>query len=236
MTGAARGIGAATARRLAAEGARLVLVDIDADGLEVLAREFGDGTQVVTADVASSRAWESVRDRALETFGGIDVLVGNAYALTKGVAHELPEAVWDRVQDVTLKSAYLGLAALGPALLKSNGSIVFVSSVHATLGMEGFSAYAAAKGGLTAYTRQLAVEYGGRLRVNAVLPGPIHTPSWDDADETDFARAADQTAVGRLGRAEEVADAIAFLASDEASFITGAALPVDGGMTVKRIP
>lgn len=236
VTGVASGIGAATARILAAQGARLVLTDIDEEGLTVTTKSTGSAALAVHADVASADDWARVRDHALESFGRIDHLIGNAAAHTRGVAHQLPEDAWDRTHDVTLKSAFLAMAALGPALLAQGGSIVFVSSVHAWVGMEGFSAYAAAKGGITAYTRQLAVEYGGRIRVNAVLPGPIQTPAWDGTSEADLARAAGQTAAGRLGAADEVAGAIAFLASDEASYITGATLPVDGGMTIKRIP
>ena len=162
------------------------------------------------------------------------MLVANAYAMAKGPAHELPESGWDRTLDVCLKATYLALRVLAEPLLAARGSIVLVSSVHAVTGTAGFSAYAAAKGGLVAYARQLAAEYGPRLRVNAVLPGPIRTRQWDAISDEDTQAAVAGTAAGRLGLPAEVAAAIAFLAADEAAYITGVALPVDGGWTIAK--
>ena len=112
--------------------------------------------------------------------------------------------------------------------------MVITSSVHALVGLPGHPAYAASKGGLTALTRQLAVEYGPDVRVNCVLPGPILTPAWDGITDEDRARSVEQTVAGRFGRPDEVAAAIAFLASGDATYITGASLPVDGGWTIYK--
>ena len=137
--------------------------------------------------------------------------------------------------DVNLGALYLGARAFADSLRERRGAIVATSSVHALFGIPGYSAYAASKGGIGALVRQLAVELGPEIRVNAVLPGPIRTGAWDDDEaralERDAARA---TVAGRMGRPEEVAAAVAFLASEEASFITGASLLVDGGWAVRK--
>jgi NAD(P)-dependent dehydrogenase (short-subunit alcohol dehydrogenase family) len=237
VTGGAHGIGAATVRRLADEGAAVVIADIEAEATEKLAsRTRAGGGRAIAAecDVADAADWARLRDRTLAEYGRVDVLVANAYAMTRGLAHELPEEAWDRTIDVCLKSTYLALRVLAEPLLAARGSIVLVSSVHATSGTPGFSAYAAAKGGLVAYARQLAVEYGPQLRVNSVLPGPIRTRQWDTISDEEARPAIDNTAAGRLGTPDEVAAAIAFLAADEAAYVTGVALPVDGGWSIAR--
>ena len=237
VTGGAHGIGAATVHRLAAEGAAVIVADIETDAAAdtvAAVRAAGGRALAVACDVADAADWARLRDRALAEYGRVDMLVANAYAMVKGPAHELPEAGWDRTLDVCLKATYLALRVLAEPLLAARGSIVLVSSVHAATGTAGFSAYAAAKGGLVAYARQLAVEYGPRLRVNAVLPGPIRTRQWDAISDEDVQIAVAGTAAGRLGTPAEVAAAIAFLAADEASYITGVALPVDGGWTITK--
>jgi NAD(P)-dependent dehydrogenase (short-subunit alcohol dehydrogenase family) len=232
VTGGAMGIGAAAVRRLASEGAVVYLADVDGIAAAKTAADTEGTVHFVHCDVAELAQWKGLAERVMDEHGHVDTLVSNAYALRLGAAHELAEEHWDRVLDVTLKATYLGLAALAGPLTAACGSVVAVSSVHAHASMPGFTAYAAAKGGLSALVRQLAVEYAPAVRVNAVAPGPIRTRQWDGVGAESIAEEAGRTLAGRLGRPEEVAAAIAFLASDEASYITGAELPVDGGRLV----
>ncbi|MGW4244116.1 SDR family NAD(P)-dependent oxidoreductase [Nocardia sp. NPDC004722] len=238
VTGAASGIGAATAWRLAAEGATVVIADID----ETAGREVADKIRATGAhaeyrwcDVAREDSWEALRERVHDRFGPVDFLCSNASRQAIIPAHELSRQQWDDGLAVNLTPLFLGLRTFIGDLRARRGNVVAVSSVHAQFGLPGYPVYAAAKGGLTALVRQLAVEYGqDRVRVNAVLPGPILTPVWDDVDAEGRQLSARATVLDRLGAPEEVAAAIAFLASDDASFITGANLVVDGGWSVRK--
>ncbi|MFD8306950.1 SDR family NAD(P)-dependent oxidoreductase [Streptomyces sp. NPDC059690] len=236
ITGAASGIGAATAERLAREGAAVVLADIDDErGTTVAERITRDGgtARSVTADVAAEEDWERIV-AAAHGFGPVDVLVSNAYTVDVTPAHATSLPSWQRQLDVNLTGGFLGFRALLPDLRERRGAVVLTSSVHAHKGIPGHPAYAAAKGALLSLCGQLAVEYGGQVRVNAVLPGPVLTAAWDRVPPEDRERSIAGTAVGRFGTPAEVAAAIAFLASDEASFITGAHLLVDGGWSVVK--
>ncbi|WUH90895.1 SDR family oxidoreductase [Streptomyces sp. NBC_00433] len=236
VTGAAAGIGAATARRLAAEGARVVLADIAADaGQDVAAdiRERGGAAQFVPADVSSPEDWDRLVTAA-HAFGPVDVLVSNAFTVDVSPAHETSLASWERQLAVNLTGGFLGVRALLPDLRERRGAVVLISSVHAHKGIPGHPAYAAAKGALLSLSGQLAVEYGPEVRVNAVLPGPILTAAWDRVSQRDRDRSVAETAAGRFGSPEEAAAAIAFLASPEASYITGSSLLVDGGWSVVK--
>jgi NAD(P)-dependent dehydrogenase (short-subunit alcohol dehydrogenase family) len=233
VTGAAHGIGAATAHRFAADGARVVLLDIDDAVREVAGAIARDGGRAVavTGSVAEEEAWA----RAVAAADGpVGVLVANAYAKEVTAAHTMTRASWERQLAVNLTGTFLGVQACLPGLRETRGSIVVTSSVHALVGLPGHPAYAATKGGLTALTRQLAVEYGPDVRVNCVLPGPIMTAAWDGVSAEDRARSVEQTVAGRFGRPEEVAAVIAFLASADAAYVTGVSLPVDGGWTVYK--
>ncbi|GAB0107332.1 SDR family oxidoreductase [Nocardia sp. JMUB6875] len=238
VTGAASGIGAATAVRLAAEGAAVVIADIDEAGGEGVAekiRATGARAEFQWCDVSLEESWDDLRARVNERFGPLDFLCSNASHQEIVPAHELSRRQWDDGLAVNLTPLFLGLRAFIDDLRSRRGNVVAVSSVHAQFGLPGYPVYAAAKGGLTALVRQLAVEYGeDRIRVNAVLPGPILTPVWDDVDAEGRRLSARATVLDRLGDPEEVASAIAFLASDDASFITGANLVVDGGWSVRK--
>ena len=181
--------------------------------------------EVRTAAVTACRA----------ELGRPQVLVNNAYATRVAALEDTPPESWEHQIRVTLTGAYLAMRALLPDLTASGrGAVVMVSSVHAHFGLPGRAAYAAAKAGMTGLARQLAAEYGPAVRVNSVLPGPVLTPHWDGVGEAERASAAAATALGRLGEASEVADAIAWLCSDRASFVTGVELNVDGGWSITK--
>jgi glucose 1-dehydrogenase len=235
VTGAAAGIGAATARRLADEGAAVVIADIAERGKEIsdLITGAGGRAAFARADVAGEEDWAEIV-RAAHAFGPVDFLVSNAYTIEIAPLHETSRASWDRQMAVNLTASALGFQAVLPDLRAQRGSVVLVSSVHARFGLPGHAAYAAAKGALVSLCGQLAVEYGPEVRVNTVLPGPILTAIWDEVSEADRELSARATAAGRLGAPEEVAAAVAFLGSADASYITGASLLVDGGWSVAK--
>lgn len=166
--------------------------------------------------------------------GPVGVLVSNAYTVDVSPAHETTLASWERQLAVNLTGAFLGFRAVLPDLRAHHGAVVLTSSVHARMGIPGHPAYAASKGALLSLCGQLAVEYGPQIRVNAVLPGPILTAAWDRVPPADRALSVEGTAARRFGTPEEVAAAIAFLAADEASYITGSSLLVDGGWSVVK--
>lgn len=237
VTGAAAGIGAASAVRLAHDGAAVVIADIaDAAGERVAAaiRAGGGRAAYVRCDVASEDDWTALREETHARFGPVGVLHSNAFTHTPAAAHELPVATWDRELAVNLRALHLATRTFLDDLRAEHGSLVATSSVHARVGLPGYAAYAAAKGGICALVRQLAVEYGPEVRFNTVLPGPILTEVWNDVDEEGRQLSADATALGRLGRPEDVAAAVAFLASSDAAYISGTELVVDGGWTVKK--
>ena len=239
VTGAASGIGAASARRLADEGAAVVLTDVDAGVEQVAAgiRAAGGRADALLADASDERRWADVVAHA-GRFGPVDVLVSNAFTVDVAPAGELASASWDRQLAVNLSAAFLGFRACLPGLRESTatggGAVVLVSSVHATMGVPGHPAYAAAKGGLVALARQLAVDYGPAVRVNSVLPGPVLSRAWDRVPADDRRKSVAATVLKRFGDPAEAAACIAFLGSGEASFVTGASLVVDGGWSVMK--
>lgn len=235
VTGAASRIGAATAQRFAAEGARVVLADIQDGRGEAVAAEIraGGGTAVYCrCDVSVLADWRALADLAVRQDGHIDIVHNNAYAEVKGLTHELDETAWERQLAVCLKSVFLSVKTCMPHLLAAEGAMVNTASVHALFGFPRRAAYGASKGAICALTRELAAEYGPTVRVNAVLPGAILTPAWNNPTIEQREEQARQIVARRLGRPEEVAAAVCFLASSDASYITGTNLVVDGGWSI----
>lgn len=238
VTGAASGIGAATAVRLAHEGAHVVVADIDdRAGARVVAdiNAKGGSGSFRHLDAARGEDWDALASHVGQTWGRLDVLHSNAgRAITVKPAHEFSEQEWQAQLSVSLTAAWHGARVFIGLLQRARGCIVLTSSVHALVGLPGHPAYAAAKGALCALGRQLAVEYGPGVRVNTVLPGPVLTAAWDGISTEAREASIRATVAKRLGDPAEVAAAVAFLASSDASFITGASLVVDGGWSVVR--
>jgi meso-butanediol dehydrogenase/(S,S)-butanediol dehydrogenase/diacetyl reductase len=237
VTGGASGIGRATVERAAAEGAGVIILDRDGDGAGRLAGALtaaGHTVLAVTADITDDRQIADAVAEAAASLGPIDILVNNAGAARAETFEASDPAAWRADIDLNLTGAWLVTRATLPYLLRRGGAIVTVATVNALTAVAE-PAYSAAKAGLLQLTRQLATEYGPRgVRANAVVPGSIRTPIWDRRLQErpgllDSLRK--WYPVGRVGRPEEVAAAILFLASAEAGFINGASLVVDGGLT-----
>ncbi len=236
VTGAAQGIGAACARRFAAEGCRVMLADVDADQGQALADELG--ARFTRCDVGSARECDALVAATTDAFGGLDILVNNAGILHSADFLELAEEDFERVLRVNLKGAFLMTQRAARAMItdravRGGGAIVNMSSVNALLVIKGLTAYNVSKGGLNQLTRSAAlalVDHG--IRVNAVGPGTIATEMARHSvmrDESARRRLMSRTPMKRLGEPDEIASTVAFLASDAASYITGQVLYADGG-------
>jgi meso-butanediol dehydrogenase/(S,S)-butanediol dehydrogenase/diacetyl reductase len=238
ITGAGSGIGAATARRFASEGARLMLVDVNRDtGRSVvsdLARQ-GATVEFRGADVTELQEVEAVTQAAVDRYGRLDIIFNNAGIGAYGKVADMDPEIWHRVIAVDLHSVYYGCRAAIPHLRRSGGgSIINTASISGLFGDYGLAAYNAAKGAVVNLTRTVAIDHAREnIRVNAVCPGPIETALL--APLLTLPEAAERYAalipMGRVGRAEEVAAVVAFLASDDASYVTGTAVVIDGGVT-----
>ncbi len=246
VTGAGGSIGRAAAQLFAAEGASVAAVDIDNTAARETVRliERDGGTALaLTADVAAADQITMAVDRAAEVLGGLDVVYNNAGVGSKGSVADASESDWDRCFDVNVKGTFLTSRASIPYLRESvGGAIVNQASVAALVGVAGMAAYGAAKGALVALTRSMAVDLAPLgIRVNVVCPGTVHTPLIEpllrQRGKGDLELGMKMTTVkypiGRLGTPMEIAQAALFLASDNASFVTGAVFTVDGGMTAQ---
>ena len=239
VTGAAAGIGRATAELFAREGARLVLADINADGLSELRDSLGDVTgevTIVTADVSKPEDVRRMIDVAIERYGRLDIAVANAGIIPLASVVEATLDDWDEVMAIDGRGMFMTCKyAIEQMMTSGGGSIVCLSSISGVAGQPRQSTYGPAKFVASGLTKHLAVEWASRgIRVNAVAPGTINTERVqrlpDEPGGTEYLEAVKAAhPMGRLGEPSEVAKAILFLASDEASFITGAILPVDGG-------
>ncbi len=238
VTGAGSGIGAATAERFSAEGANVVLAGRREDRLrEVAGKLAPERTLVHPCDVADLAAVEELVQATVDRFGGLDVLVNNAGVGAFGPFSRLSVQEWRKVMAIDLDGVFFCCKAAMPHLLKSKGNIVNVSSVSGIGGDWLMSAYNAAKGGVTNFTRSLAMEFGGRgVRVNAVNPSLTHTEMTGELDANPelMAKFAERIPLGRGAQPDEIAPVIAFLASDDARFVNGVNLPVDGGVSASN--
>ena len=238
ITGGGSGIGRATAHRFASEGAKVVVADINdesgiktVEGIEVA----GGAGRFVHADVTVAAEVEALVRQTIEVYAGVDILVNNAFFCDGDDILTVDEDLWNKNIRGCLSSAFLCSKAVLPHMIgRRRGAIVNIASVNGLLGL-GEEGYSAAKAGIISLTQNIAVRYGEhQVRANAICPGSIQTPAWVPVLEKDpdlFERLSKWYPLQRIGQPEEIATAALFLASDEASFITGTTLVVDGGLT-----
>ncbi len=246
VTGAATGIGAATALAFAAEGAQVALCDVNEAELNARLQEIetGGGTGLaVLADVSQPAEARRMAEEAVAAYGGIDYLVASAGIQTYGTVVDTDEDTWDRTLDVNAKGVYLAAKFCVPEMAKrGGGAIVTVASVQGLFSQPNVAAYAASKGAVIAMTRTMAIDHAGdNIRANSICPGSIDTPllrfAAELANPEDPEGAIKDWAglhvLGRVGQPEEMAQVALFLCSDAASFMTGAAVVADGGLTIQ---
>ena len=240
ITGGAGGIGGATAKLFANEGARVVVADYNLDGAERVAKEINDGVGVASAckvDVSKAESCAAMIAHTIATFGQIDILMNNAgIASARVPLHETAEADWDRVVDVDLKGVFLGMKYALPHMIERKiGTIICVASISGMISAPGMTPYACAKAGVIQLTRNAAAEYSRyNIRVNALAPGWTRTAIVDDFVNSGVPeeKLIHGIPVRRLGEVDEIAQAALFLAGDDARFVQGTTLVIDGGITM----
>ena len=240
ITGAARGQGAAEARLFAQEGAKVLLADVsDPEGMAVAAEiaEAGGDAVYVHLDVTNEAEWDAAVQVAVSSFGKLDVLVNNAGIWRRGHVMETSSEQWDDIMDVNAKGVFLGTKAAIPEMRKAGGgSIVNISSTAGLVGSKTSSAYSASKGAVRIFSKSTAIQYASEgIRANSIHPGPIDTDMGDQVwpDPTSRDASIARTALSRIGTAQDIAYGALYLASDEASFVTGSELVIDGGVTAQ---
>jgi len=238
VTGAGRGIGAAIAKALAHEGCDVALVDrvVDDAARDVAkaVESAGRRSLAIAADVRDFAAAEAAVARTVETFGRLDILVGNAGIAADAMSWKMSEQQWDDVLDVNLKGCFAYARAAAPVLRERRGGrIVFIASINGLRGKAGQANYAASKAGVVALGKTLARELGrAGVTVNVVAPGMVRTPLTEALPVEVLQRAVDEAALGRIATPEDIADAVVFLCSDRARHVTGAVIRVDGGQNI----
>lgn len=238
VTGAARGIGRAIAEKLAFLGADVVVADMLADLAQVTASEIADLTQrntlAIKVDVTDNKSARELIDQTMKQFGRVDILVNNAGVTRDMLILRMEEADWDAVMNVNLKGVFnCSKAVIRPMMKQRYGRIVNITSVSGQAGQAGQTNYSASKAGVIGFTKALAREVASRqITVNAVAPGMIPTSLTNDLSDELKKTILSATPVGRMGKPEEIAAAVVFLASEEAAYITGQVLGVDGGMAM----
>ena len=243
ITGAAAGIGRAAALLFAREGARVAAVDVASEANEVLAGEIaaaGGAVRAIHADVSRAADVQRAVAQTIEKFGRIDILFNNAGIVLHGKIHETVENDWDRAMAINVKSMYLFCHEVVPVFLRQGGGVILnTASATVLRNVADRAAYSASKGAVIALSRSMALDYvKDHIRVNCLCPGTTDTPSFGERLKAlgDVEQARKQFVarqpMGRLGTAEEIAQAALYLVSDEAAFVTGAAFPIDGGLSL----
>ena len=240
ITGAARGQGAAEARLFAQEGAKVVLADVtDQEGIAVATEIAEEGADAIYVhlDVTNESEWEAAIIETVSKFGKLDILVNNAGIWRRGHVTETSSEQWDSILDVNSKGVFLGTKAAIPEMRKAGGgSIVNISSTAGLVGSRTSAAYSASKGAVRIFSKSTAIQYASEgIRANSIHPGPIDTDMGDQVwpDATSREASISRTALARIGTAKDIAYGALYLASDEASFVTGSELVIDGGVTAQ---
>jgi NAD(P)-dependent dehydrogenase (short-subunit alcohol dehydrogenase family) len=245
ITGAGSGIGEATARLFVAQGARVAVIDWDADGGKRVAEDLGESSFFLRADVTRAKDMESMSSTVAERFGRIDILFNNAGVACVGDLHETSEAEWDRVLGINVKGIYLASKYVVPTMInQKSGCIINTSACGAVMALAKRAAYIASKGAVYSLTRAMQADYSRyHIRVNSLLPGTIYTPfvegflrrHYADNIEAATDNLKKRQLSGTLGTPEDIAYAALYLASDEAKFVYGSGLVIDGGLLAGKI-